>query len=307
MNVYDVETFNKNGKVIAFCICFIIENVSYSIYYKEKTNIFLESFKLASEKSSNEKLLFYVHNINFDGFLILETLFSSNIVFNFVKRGLNIYNITFLYLGTLFEFRCSYKMLPLSLLKLGELVGIQKKIYPYSFVNEKRLFYIGSVPDEIYFKNKEEWAIFNKEHPIFDLKKVTIDYCLQDVIILSKVLKEVVLFMHKLGDDCLKIFKKSLTIPSFSYKIFFKKYNTFGIDSSLKLEYKNYIKPSYFGGRCEVFGNPKPGELVHHFDFSGMYAQCMLENFPYGEIKLEIEPKAIIRPGFYHINYLSNN
>ncbi|CDW83283.1 dna polymerase [Stylonychia lemnae] len=36
----------------------------------------------------------------------------------------------------------------------------------------------------------------------------------------------------------------------------------------------NYIKNSYFGGRCEVFGNPSGKKKIHHFDFTGMYSQC---------------------------------
>lgn len=63
------------------------------------------------------------------------------------------------------------------------------------------------------------------------------------------------------------------------------------------------------GGRCEIFGNPKEGEKILHFDFEGMYQSCMLENLPYGDFKLEKSfDNNIAEPGFYYIeiNYDSD-
>jgi len=70
----------------------------------------------------------------------------------------------------------------------------------------------------------------------------------------------------------------------------------------LKKKYKRIIRQAYFGGRCEIFGNPRVGEKILHFDFSGMYQNCMLEDLPYGDFQLEpVSDNLISGAGFYHI------
>jgi hypothetical protein len=99
---------------------------------------------------------------------------------------------------------------------------------------------------------------------------------------------------------------KIYSCPSLSLKIFIKKYNKKTLSFNIKTSDKEKIRKSYFGGRCEVYGNPKINEHIFHFDFSGMYAQCMMEKFPYGESILINNPKDFYRPGFYFIRYFSN-
>jgi hypothetical protein len=41
------------------------------------------------------------------------------------------------------------------------------------------------------------------------------------------------------------------------------------IKLNIKTEDDNLIRPAYYGGRCEVFGNPIKGDFVFHYDFSG--------------------------------------
>jgi hypothetical protein len=78
---------------------------------------------------------------------------------------------------------------------------------------------------------------------------------------------------------------------SISVYTFFKYFNTMKIKKLLPIEQDIYVRRGYFGGRCEVFGNARDGEFIHHFDYSGMYGQCMLEDFPIGEGKLTYEGK----------------
>jgi hypothetical protein len=95
--------------------------------------------------------------------------------------------------------------------------------------------------------------------------------------------------------------------PSLSIKIFIKNYSKNKISFNLKSTEKKMIKNSYFGGRCEVYGNPLKKEKIFHYDFSGMYAQCMTEKFPYGNCYIIENPKNLLDPGFYYIEYISNN
>ena len=95
--------------------------------------------------------------------------------------------------------------------------------------------------------------------------------------------------------------------PSLSIKIFIKNYSKNKISFNLKSTEKKMIKNSYFGGRCEVYGNPSKKEKIFHYDFSGMYAQCMTEKFPYGNCYIIENPKNLLNPGFYYIEYISNN
>jgi hypothetical protein len=91
-----------------------------------------------------------------------------------------------------------------------------------------------------------------------------------------------------------------------SFKIFLNKYNKNKLSFNIKESIDNIIRKSYFGGRCEVYGNAKINEYVHYYDFSGMYGQCMMEKFPYGKDKLLLNPIDFSIPGFYYIEYYSD-
>jgi len=61
-----------------------------------------------------------------------------------------------------------------------------------------------------------------------------------------------------------------------------------------------YIKDAYYGGRCEVFGNPH-NKIIHYFDFSGMYAQCMKQKFPIGAKQYKNKNLSIYDKGFHSV------
>ncbi len=182
--------------------------------------------------------------------------------------------------------------------------NIQNKIiYPYKFINKNNIKYIGKIPDKCFFNDDNEYEIFKQNNNIFDVENYTKFYCYNDVIITVNFLKNL--------KDILKIFKIKLesvnSAPSLALKIFEKKFN----NNKIKLTFNHVIdkiaRNSYYGGRCEVYGNPKPEEQIFHFDFTGMYAQCMSEKFPYGEYRLNLNSKNINKPGIYWIEYESIN
>ena len=117
----------------------------------------------------------------------------------------------------------------------------------------------------------------------------------------SRILKESLTNLFKLlYKNNLKVTeKKSLTLGSITLYNYIKKYNQIKLD--LPAKHKTLIRNAYFGGRCEVFGNVRSGEKVLHFDFSGMYQQCMLESLPSDSYTLSNENLSVDRPGFYFI------
>jgi hypothetical protein len=144
--------------------------------------------------------------------------------------------------------------------------------------------------------------MMNHDNNVFDLKSICIEYCLNDVILTQKILFN----LFKIIDDESKSIRiKSLSAPAISHKLFYSKYNNFNIKEKINIEEDIYIRKSYFGGRCEVFGNSNINEHIKYYDFSGMYGQCMLENFHTGESFFNI-PNNLDAPGFYNIDYKSN-
>jgi len=78
------------------------------------------------------------------------------------------------------------------------------------------------------------------------------------------------------------------------------------IKLNIKTEDDNLIRPAYYGGRCEVFGNPIKGDFIFHYDFSGMYTNRLKESFPYGDFTILYKPKDINKMGFYHVKVRSD-
>jgi hypothetical protein len=88
--------------------------------------------------------------------------------------------------------------------------------------------------------------------------------------------------------------------------MFVELFNKYDIKISNKLEIDLEFRQSYFGGRCEIFGNPKKDEKIYHYDFKGMYSQVMLEDFPIENFIVINNPETIENPGFYHVEVESD-
>lgn len=296
----DIETFNdEKGKINAYCICFIINNEFYYFWYEK--DIWKKFFEKISELSNHKEIEIYTHNINFDGYVIIDYLKETNIFFDWFIRDLNLYWIKISYLKTIIKIRCSYKIIPISVSKLGEMIGFKKLIFPYKFVNLETLSYIGKIPKEEYFNSKKEYILFKEDIKIFNLKEIAINYCKRDIEIVQKVLIEIIKIIN-LYDK--KIINKSFSFSSISYKIYLKKFDKYEIkDNRPNLTEYNYYKNAYYGGRCEVFGNPEEGDIIHYFDFTGMYSQCMLEKFPIGKPIFKEKNLDYNKIGFHTIKF----
>lgn len=307
-NSLDIETFNSNkGKIIPICVCFLLENIFYYEYYNENEDLILLSIKKIFLKSDSAEIIIYIHNINFDGYLIIESLTKQKeFKFESLIRENSIYSI---YIKDYKSKRkillkCSYKIIPRSLDNIAKVFKIGKKmVFPHSFSSNENLFYIGEIPNKTYFKNNEDYSYFENNIKEFNFKEYILEYCKNDLIITSKFVEIVKEISKKKSINLDNIFSS----PSLSIKIFIKNYSKNKISFNLKSTEKKMIKNSYFGGRCEVYGNALKKEKIFHYDFSGMYGQCMTEKFPYGNCYIIENPKNLLNPGFYYIEYISNN
>lgn len=306
VNSYDIETFvDENKKIVPYCICFLFKKKYYSLYYEDNEDMIIKSLNIIFSLNLNTKNVFYIHNLNFDGIMILSSLSlnDSYIFESFIREG-SIYSILVKKDKITIEFKCSYKVLPISLKKISISFKISEKLkFPYKFSSKTNLNYIGDVPNKSFFNTLEDYSYFKLlNNNTFNFKEYSIKYCKRDVEIVSLFIQN----LNKILSDIKIDITKSYSAPSLSLKIFNNKFNVKKIKLTQNNFIDKYIRNSYFGGRCEVYGNPYPNEYIYHFDFSGMYSQCMLEKFCYGKYKIITNCKEIKNPGFYHIDFSSN-
>jgi hypothetical protein len=303
VNGYDIETFlDENGMYIPYCICFNIKKRNYSVYYDHKYDIIKESLDVIYN-NVKKKIVFYIHNIQFDGFIILDAIskykeYSTDVL---IKNN-SIYYVSIKKNKVEILFKCSYKILPSSLKKISESFNLIPKMpFPYKFSTFENINYIGNPPSEKYFNNSEEYYLFIQKNKIFNFREYSISYCINDVLITTSFIKIITSIISKFKINLDKVY----SAPSLSLKIFDHYFNNNKISFSTKDSFDSFIRPSYFGGRCEVYGNPYDSEKIFHFDFSGMYAQCMLQKFCFGGYKILKKPDNIEIPGFYWIKWRS--
>lgn len=142
----------------------------------------------------------------------------------------------------------------------------------------------------------------------FSFKEETLLSCFSDLEIIKELLNKIILLISAYDNKNTKLFQNSFSLPSISYKIFQNSYDKWGV-TSLKnnVFMDNLIRNAYYGGRCEVFGNPNKGDKIHYFDYRGMYATCMKEEFPIEGALFQNKNLSIQNMGFHTIKYKCNS
>lgn len=308
MNVIDIETYNDDDYVVPYALCYSLDNVVYNEY---KTNSNLNIIKKMIDDVFNrkkKKIIFFVHNIEFDGRLILDSLSKTDYILKSNIKNNYIYSILIIKNNNEIFIKCSYKLFPVSLKKIAIDLNIDSKmVFPYKFVNKDNLFYNGETPNMEYFNDENDYNMYIKTYGNnFNMMKYTTDYCRNDVLITIKFLKIFSSMLEKY--DIIITNKKNLSLSSLSLNIFKEKYNQKKISFKMN-KYDHIIRKSFYGGRCEVFGNIDQSidKFTYHFDFSGMYGMCMKEKFCYGDYRIEYENFDITKPGFYDLEIESND
>lgn len=230
-------------------------------------------------ENSSRDSIYYAHNLTFDGNIILNFLppYYEMSVSNTVLRRGDFYSLCLISANKRIFFKCSAKILPLPLDDISYIFNIgSKQLVDHNYAN------IDTINDPL-FKNK------------------IIKYCTNDALLVVRFIEKIIFSLRGYYD-----LNGIYSISGLALKIFDKKFNNFKIPIETSLDFDNMVRPSYYGGRCEVFGNLRENEECFHFDFSGMYTNRLLEKYPYGEYNLEYSVSTIERVGFYYVSVFSN-
>lgn len=299
INSYDIETYEDGDVFIPYLVVYNLNNRFYEFYGKYPLLRSIYSLFI----NINKHEIIYIHNLDFDGFLIIEEISkNSHIKLDFFINKMKIYYIKLTYINKIIEFRCSAKILPAKLSDISKDFNLNPKmIFPYKFSNKTNLYYVGFIPSSNYFNNLFEWKSFHANHKKFNFKSYSIEYCKRDVEITKKFL-EIFFNLIRLTENYNPL--NTLTVSSLSLKIFAKNYNQLNLNLKLQKKFDSYIRESYMGGRVEIFGNTK--HRVYHYDFPGMYGLVMLESFPISNPRFVGSNFNLDIPGFYSIKWKSN-
>lgn len=150
-------------------------------------------------------------------------------------------------------------------------------------------------PTKDFFKNNEEqWLRPEEEIP--EKIKAKLEKS-------KKIMKELDFILSQINSS----WYYSYSLSSVSIQTFYKSYNNFAIKIETSAEWDEKLRPSYFGGRCEVFGNPNTElERIYHFDFENMYGNIMQNDFPTGELRFVKNITNLEFPGFYFVTVNSS-
>ena len=252
------------------------------------------------EKCSSKKI-YYVHNLTFEMFVFIKYLMDEKIKFKMISANKTIYSAEIFYKKKIIKLRCSYRLTMLPLSKLAELADIKEKsIFPYTILNNELKENISI--EENMFKDKLEYSNFAKIYGLqINTFKILEEYCKNDALITKN---SIIKYWQIILESGFKKKKNILTAAKLSITNFFQ--NNIIIKQKIKLKYDRILRKDYFGGRTEVFGNPLDDEILLHYDWSGMYAQCMCENVLGGEIFDSNIITDISNPGFYWIQFEQN-
>ena len=305
----DIETYIKDGIHIPYIISwFDGENtLSYFISdFKNSEYMIINCIKeIMVKKYDNWKI--YIHNLaKFDGIFLLKILANLGEIKPIIHDN-KIISITFKMNGYVVTFKDSQQILIFSLRDLGQTfnVNIQKSIFPYTFVNENNLEYIGHVPDFKYFDGISKSEYFNYceifKNKSWNLKNEAVKYCEIDCVSLFQI---IIKFNELIYDKFNIDIHKYPTLSSLAFAIFrthFLKLNTI---PQLSGQISRDIRQGYTGGAVDMYIPENPdGTVIYAYDVNSLYPFVMKEfDMPvgkpiqfFGDIR-KIDPKAF---GFF--------
>lgn len=310
----DIETYlDCNQEMKIYCISMFDGKKPTSFYltdYINQEDMVINFFKALLIRKNNSKTI-YIHNSSsFDLIFLLKYLVNySNIKIDLILKDGKFINIQVSYStvkatenkkvmvkeiephdsliknGNSFKynikFRDSLLMLPSSLDKLGKAFKVQqlKSIFPYNFVTEDNLNYIGEVPEYKYFNttkiNEEEYIKNKTSLPSnWDLKAETIKYCEDDCKCLYQVIESFANFIYKEYKINLD---KSHTLPSLAFRIFRTHYMKNYQVPVLTGNIFNDLSKSYYGGHVDMYiPSNSEGENIYHYDVNSLYPAAMI-------------------------------
>ncbi|AXE75624.1 DNA polymerase [Egyptian fruit bat adenovirus] len=186
-------------------------------------------------------------------------------------------------------------------------LDVSKGCCPYQAVND--FYMLGTYqtdeegfPAEKYWKNKDEYTTNKclwkqKNVPTYDIIEETLDYCVTDVVVTSKL-------VTKLYESYKTFISESVNLPLANFNIFqrptissnshaifkqilYKQENLLGrtlneILMAPSQEMYDYVRASIRGGRCYPTFLGVLNEPIYVYDICGMYASALTHPFPAG-------------------------
>lgn len=266
IGTFDFETyFGKNGSINLLSASMFDGIESKSFYLSDFTNSysFIENFFDNLLTAENNGSYWYAHNsAQFDLIFIVKHLIQrEGIILKPIYKDGKFLSIKIKY--NINENNYTLTLLDSFLLLLSGLdnlsnkfnIDIHKGIYPYYFPTDQNLNYIGEVPAYKYFDSKKvSLNEYNQYKSNFNnnwsLKNETKNYCLNDCIVLYKIIK-------KFGDFMLEQFRvnihKSPTLSSLTMRIFRTNYLNDKIILKLNKNIYEILVKSYFGGHVDLY------------------------------------------------------
>nr|QBM09675.1 hypothetical protein [Dactylella sp.] len=295
IGTFDVETYNDGDKAKIYALGFSTlemakqkEDKVKMIYFnnnEQENNDLVLSCINTMLNTNNKDHTYYVHNFGkFDVVFVLKVIleYNRNIGHTYYHHNCSFRDSSILKLEikiktktgfNKIKFVDSLSLLPINLGDLGESFDVKYKkgYFPYAFVNENTLNYIGNTPDRNWFKvgNKvidtKIYSDFYKTN--WSLKDETLNYLEKDLLCLLEVIDKFNKFIFiNYGVQV----TESLTISRLALNIFLKNYlgeSKIGIIN--KKSVYNDIKKAYYGGINEVY---KPyGKNLYYYDVNSLY------------------------------------
>lgn len=284
---FDIETYTEevSSRFIPYCAAAFYKGHRFTAYcdefYKTTINrkstiitdvilILLYRIQAYMKENGIKSIILYAHNLSsFDGYFILKACAAHNLKVKILKRGSQIFYIQVKIRGFQLEFRCSLLLLREDLNSCARSFNVPMSKLPFyhDWVDKSKLFYSGITP-------------FSNNTPI-DFKDFALKYCLNDCIMLYKILQ---VFDHKIREFGISLESHSYSIPSLAFKAFKRNYLEFGrlVNLTFYKSVDDFIREAYYGGRCEVFMAYIGNNEGYYYDVKGMYAQAMKQDLPCG-------------------------
>jgi DNA polymerase elongation subunit (family B) len=183
-------------------------------------------------------------------------------------------------------FRDSYRILNMSLGDACKSFGVAagKTSFPYKFLTEDTLNYVGPVPGVEYWKSAADYKSVASRTSVYDMKSELKTYNIQDVVCLIDVLNKFrsLYSDHFRIDPLASMSTSSLALATYRTKFYHK---TTTPIVKMYPETENAIRNAYLGGRVEVVRHIAE-ETLYHYDVVSLYPTVMKQElYPIGEPK----------------------
>jgi hypothetical protein len=317
----DLETYMVDGNLAkTYAIGFYTKNDMKTFYINSE----LDSDSLIMQcinsmlKEKYNGYTFYVHNLgNYDIYFILPVLYKYSelypdtyriqpilrdddvisISISTMKQADSSNNLAGSRKNITITISDSYTLLQSSLEDLCETFNpeVKKSYFPYKFVNQNTLFYVGDKPNIKYYLKADKSKFDLEANRDISIKESTINTNVYNSIPTDNwsMEEQTIIYLEK---DLLSLYSviegfrdviyikyhthitKSLTISSLSLDIFLRRYYSNNIPLIKQKSIYNNIKKSYYGGITEVY---KPyGKDLFHYDVNSLYPHASLNPMP---------------------------